>query len=141
MSSATTAKNRERVESAFAGWMNGSSYITDLLAPDLTWTIVGHSDASRTYTSRQQFVDEVLHPFGQRFAERFRPVAIRGVYADGDTVIVMWDGHGVAVDGVPYDNTYAWFMTFRDGQVVEATAFYDSIAFNDLWRRVEPVPD
>ena len=141
MSSATTVKNRQRVESAFAAWMSGSGYITDLLAPDLTWTIVGQSDASTTYTSRQEFVDEVLHPFGQRFAERFRPVAIRGVYADGDTVIVMWDGHGVAVDEVPYDNTYAWFMTFRDGQVVEATAFYDSIAFNELWRRVEPVPD
>jgi ketosteroid isomerase-like protein len=130
--------NRERVAAAFAAWADGTGYITDLLAPDLRWTIVGHSAASRTYTSRQQFVDDVLHPFGQRFTERFRPVAIRGLYADGDTVIILWDGHGVALDGVPYDNTYAWFLTFRDGLVVEATAFYDSISFNDLWSRVTP---
>jgi len=26
----------------------------------------------------------------------------------------------------------------RDGQVIDGTAFYDSIAFNDLWARVMP---
>jgi uncharacterized protein len=26
----------------------------------------------------------------------------------------------------------------RDGQVVDGTAFYDSISFNDLWTRVPP---
>ena len=29
-------------------------------------------------------------------------------------------------------------MTLRDGAVVDATAFYDSISFNDLWARVKP---
>jgi hypothetical protein len=38
---------------------------------------------------------------GARFAEgeRFRPVRIQALCADGDTVIVRWDGHGVANDG------------------------------------------
>ena len=53
-------------------------------------------------------------------------------------MIVLWDGRGVANDGVPYENSYAWFMTFEDGKVVDGTAFYDSIAFNELWERVEP---
>jgi len=26
----------------------------------------------------------------------------------------------------------------RGGQVIDGTAFYDSIAFNDLWQRVTP---
>ncbi|MEN3283884.1 MAG: uncharacterized protein V7607_5024 [Solirubrobacteraceae bacterium] len=52
--------------------------------------------------------------------------------ADGDTVIVLWAGHGIANDGQPYENTYAWFMRIRDGLVVDGTAFYDSISFNDL---------
>jgi ketosteroid isomerase-like protein len=26
----------------------------------------------------------------------------------------------------------------RDGNVVDGTAFFDSISFNDLWTRVEP---
>src|SRR5437763_127378 len=53
-------------------------------------------------------------------------------------VSVRWDGHGVANDGRPYDNSYAWFMTVRDGKVIDGTAFFDSISFNDLWTRVPP---
>jgi uncharacterized protein len=51
----------------------------------MTWRIEGHSVASRRYGSTQQFVDEVLAPFGARFesGERFRPARIRSVYADG----------------------------------------------------------
>jgi uncharacterized protein len=130
--------NREIAEGAFREWQDGTGHITDLLAHDLTWTIVGRSRASKTYESKEQFVGEVLAPFGARFSEPFRPVAIRGVYADGDTVVVVWDGEGTRLDGKPYENTYAWIMRFRGGLVVEATAFYDSIAFNELWDEVAP---
>ena len=130
--------NRARVTAAFQGWMDGTSYITDLLADDIQWEIVGNSVASKRYENRQQFIDEVLHPFGERFSKAFRPTAIRGIYEDGDTVIVLWDGEGTARDGLPYRNTYAWFMTMRGGLAVSAVAFFDSIAFNELWDRVQP---
>jgi hypothetical protein len=29
-------------------------------------------------------------------------------------------------------------MRMRDGLVIDGTAFYDSISFNDLWTRVAP---
>ncbi len=130
--------NRERAEKAFRDWQEGTGYITDLLADDLQWTIVGRSEVSKTYHSKEEFVSEVLQPFGARFSEPFRPVTVRGVFADGDTVIVLWDGEGTRRDGKPYENTYAWFMRFQEGLVVEATAFYDSIAFNELWNEVTP---
>ena len=132
--------NRQVVTDAFAAWQAGRAPITDLFADEMTWRIEGRSVAARVYPDKQAFIDEVLAPFGARFAagERFRPVAIRKVIADGDTVVVLWDGHGVANDGVAYDNTYAWFLTLRDGLVVDATAFYDSIAFDELWSRVTP---
>jgi uncharacterized protein len=132
------ASNRDRTEKAFREWQEGTSYITDLLADDLRWTIVGRSQVSKTFDSKDQFIGEVLQPFGARFSEPFRPVAVHGVYADGDTVVVLWDGEGTRLDGKPYENTYAWFMRFREGLVVEATAFYDSIAFNELWNEVAP---
>jgi uncharacterized protein len=79
----------------------------------------------------------VLAPFGARFGgdDPFRPIAIRAVYDDGEqgTVVVVWDGRGTTTAGTTYDNTYAWIMTLRDGKVVDGTAFYDSIAFNELW--------
>jgi len=106
----------------------------------MTWKIEGHSAASKQYENKQQFIDEVLGPFGARFVsgEPFRPHEIRSIHADGDTVIVLWDGRGVANDGIPYENSYAWFMTLKDGLVVDGTAFYDSISFNELWARVQP---
>jgi ketosteroid isomerase-like protein len=93
---------------------------------------------SKTFESKDQFIGEVLQPFGARFSEPFTPVAVHGVYAGGDTVVVLWDGEGTRLDGKPYKNTYAWFMRFREGLVVEATAFYDSIAFNEIWNEVAP---
>jgi uncharacterized protein len=136
-----TEANRETIRRAFDAWRDRTGEITDVFAPDMVWRIEGHSVASREYGDRQHFVDEVLRPFGARFSsssDPFRPVRVRSVHADGDTVIVLWDGRGIANDGKPYENTYAWFMTMRDGKVVDGTAFYDSIAFNDLWTRVQP---
>jgi uncharacterized protein len=135
-----TEANRQAISVAFEAWQDGSAAITEVFAPDMVWRIEGHSLASGEYATRQQFIDQVLTPFGARFAsgERFRPVAVRSVHADGDSVIVLWDGRGVANDGRPYENTYAWFMRMRDGKVVDGTAFYDSISFNALWSRVAP---
>ncbi len=133
--------NREIISRAFDAWQHGTGTVNDVFALDMVWRIEGHSAASRQYSSKQQFIDEVLAPFGSRFttSEPFRPVTIRSVYADGDTVIVVWDGRGIATDGLPYENSYVWIMRLHEGKVIDGTAFYDSISFNDLWARVKPV--
>jgi hypothetical protein len=132
--------NRKIVQDAFDAWAAGTAPISDLFAPDMVWRIEGTSIISKQYQDTAQFLDQVLSPFAARFAagERFRPVRIRAIHADADTVVVLWDGHGVANDGLPYDNSYAWFMTLADGRVVDATAFFDTITLNDLWTRVPP---
>jgi ketosteroid isomerase-like protein len=133
--------NREIVADAFAAWSRGEGYVASIFADEMTWEIVGRSQAAGRYGSTRQFMDEVLHPFGARFSPDapFRPVTVRGVYADGDTVVVLWDGEGTTTAGTTYRNTYAWFLTLRDGTVVDGTAFYDSIAFDELWESVPPV--
>ena len=135
-----TEANREIISQAFGAWQRGTGAVSDVFAPEMVWRIEGHSAASREYHSRRQFIDEVLAPFGARFStsEPFRPVTIRGVFADGDTVIVVWDGRGITIDDQPYENSYAWIMKMHAGQVVDGTAFYDSISFNSLWTRVQP---
>jgi uncharacterized protein len=130
--------NRRIIRRAFDAWQHGTGPITDVFAPDMVWRIEGHSLASRVYQNRKEFVDQVLIPFGARFAtsEPFRPIRIRSV--SGDMVVVVWDGRGVANDGRPYENSYAWIMQLADGKVIDGTAFFDSISFNDLWTRVQP---
>jgi ketosteroid isomerase-like protein len=60
-------------------------------------------------------------------------VKIRGIYGDGPTVIVLWEWAGRTLTGTVYENTYAWVRTLNQGMIVEGIAFYDSIAFNELW--------
>ena len=74
-----TSSNRAKSEKAFRDWQDGTGYITGLLADDLRWTIVGRSRVSKTYEGKEAFIEEVLQPFGARFSERFRPVAVRGL--------------------------------------------------------------
>lgn len=140
MSTTETEANRDLVRRAFEGRRDGTGAVADLFDPEMVWRIEGTSVAAREYRGRQAVMDEVLAPFGARFrqGEPFRPTTIRSVTADGDTVVVIWDGRGVANDGVPYVNSYAWVIRLADGQIVDGTAFFDSIAFDDLWSRVQP---
>jgi ketosteroid isomerase-like protein len=133
----TERRNRTIVEAGFEAWVAGTGSPYDLLADDARWTIEGYSLASKTYPTREAFLREVIRPFNARMKAPLKPV-IRNVYADGDTVIVFFDARGIARDGVPYANTYAWFLDMRDGRIVRASAFFDSIAFNEFWTRVTP---
>lgn len=130
-------KNRRAVEAGFEKWRRGTGSIFELLASDAKWTIVGLSTVSGTYHSRRDFMDMVIIPFNARLSTPLVPT-VQAIYADGDMVIVLWDGKAIARDGKTYENTYSWYLKMRDGKIVNATAFYDSIAFNDLWKRVRP---
>ena len=131
------ARNKEIIRRAFEKWVAGTGGVFDLLAPDAQWTIVGNAAVSGTYHSKQEFMDKVIMPFGGRMSKRFVP-RVRGLYADGNMVIAFFDGAGTALDGKPYENTYTWYMRMKDGAIVEAVAFFDTVEFNDFWARVKP---
>lgn len=127
--------NRALIARSFEAWRAGTGGPYDLLAPGLNWTITGNSLAAKTYPSREAFMSEVIRPFNARMRSRLVPTVPRLV-TEGNTVVAFFDASGVARDGRPYDNTYAWSLELQDGQIVRAHAFFDSIAFDDLWRRV-----
>ena len=131
------AANKATIARAFEEWAAGTGGPYALLADDATWTIVGNSPASRRYDSRQEFLDHVIDPFNARMASPLVPT-VRALYAEDDWVIALFDASGTARDGKPYNNTYSWYLRLRDGQIVEAIAFFDTIEFTDLWRRITP---
>jgi ketosteroid isomerase-like protein len=136
---ALEAANKALVRAAFDRWSEGIGSPFDLLADDATWLIVGSSPVSRFYRSRQEFFDEVIEPLNARLSDPLVPV-VRGLYADGDMVIVYFEAAGVARDGQSYENTYTWYMRIAGDRVVDVTAFFDTIAFTDFWARVPPAP-
>ncbi len=131
------ARNKELIQASFEAWRDGTGRVFDLLAPDAKWTVLGSSPVSGTYHSRQDFLDEVINPFNARFSSRLIPT-VRGIYADGDMVIALFDGEGTALDGKPYRNTYSWYMRMRDEKIVEVVGLFDTIEYTDFWTRITP---
>ena len=93
---AQTEANRRMMTETFESWRDGAEPFPDTWATDLVWRIEGHSIASKEYAGKHEYLEEFVKPFGARFlaSERFRPTNIRSVHADGNTVIVLWDGRG-----------------------------------------------
>lgn len=130
-------RNKQTINAAFDAWINGTGSPFDLLDPNAKWTIVGNAPVSRTYNSKQEFLDTVIKPFNARLSQRLIP-RVRHIYADRDTVIALFDAEGMTRDGKPYRNTYTWYMRIESGAIVEVTAFFDTIEFTDFWTRVKP---
>ena len=129
--------NREVISAAFARWQAGTGGPYELLADDVEWTIVGSSPLSKAFRSRQEFLGEVIHPFNARLSAPLVPRVWR-IYADGDTVIVLFDAAAMARDGKPYCNTYSWCLQMAEGRIVKAVAFFDTRLFDEFWTRVAP---
>jgi len=105
--------NKATVQASFDRWRNATGGPFELLAPEAEWTIVGSSPLSKTYHSRQEFLD---------------------------TVIILFDAVATAKDGLPYRNTYTWYFQMREAKVIKAIAFFDTREFDEFWARVVPVP-
>jgi uncharacterized protein len=131
--------NKALVQASFDRWKNGTGGPFELLTPDVEWTIVGSSPLARTYTSKNEFIEVVIDPFNARMSKPLVPT-VRGIYADGDMVIILFDAEATVSDGKPYRNTYTWYFQMRDEKVVKAIAFFDNRHFDEFWNRVSPTP-
>lgn len=131
-----TERNRQAVTAAFDRWAGGGSgFFDDMLARDIVWTIEGSGPSAGTYRGRDAFMAYAVRPFVIRLREPVRPVS-RRIWADGDHVIAHWEGQAVARDGRPYRNRYVWIFRMAGGKAVEAHAFLDLAAYDDVLRRV-----
>lgn len=123
------ARNRTLIAGAFARWSAGTGDVFSLLADDVVWRITGLDPAvAQTYNSRQALLDAAANPLRARLSKPLRPM-VRRIWADGDDVLVHWDGAAPFRDGTSYRNTYLWIMTIRGQRIVAVTAFLDNAAF------------
>ena len=129
--------NKEIIKEGFAKWASGTGNFFDLLADDMHWTITGSTSLSKTYTSKKQFLDEVIDPLNERLLKRIVP-HVNAVYADGDVVVAIWDGVATAIDGKPYNAIYCWNMKMTGGKIINVVAFLDGIEFQDIMNRLHP---
>lgn len=121
--------NKRFIRDAFDRWAQGRGDVFSLLADDVTWHITGFDPAiATTYHSREALMAGAARPLAARVTQPLKP-EVRSIWADGDDVIVHWDGTAPLHDGTTYRNTYLWIMTVRDRRIVAVTAFLDNAAF------------
>ncbi|MCQ3000701.1 nuclear transport factor 2 family protein [Pseudomonas syringae] len=134
---AAQPSNAELVRQSFVNWQQGKGTTFDLLAPDAEWTVAGASPVSGLYKGKQDFLERAVKPISARLASPVKPVVL-SIVAEGDVVVVLWNGEATALDQQPYRNSYLWHLTFKDGQITQAKAFLDTYVLNDLIERVKP---
>jgi limonene-1,2-epoxide hydrolase len=64
--------------------------------------------------------------------------AIQSVTAEGDRVVVEFEGNAVARDGKPYCNQYCMVFTLRDGRIRQVNEYFCNILADEvLWPLVQ----
>ena len=125
------ARNTGTVRAAFAAWRAGSGTVFDLLDANVEWQVAGNSPVSGRYSGREAFLAEAVQPITARLSTPISP-DVKHVIAQGDAVVVIWDGVATAQDGSPYRNSYAWHMQLRDDRIVRVIAFLDTWTLDQL---------
>lgn len=129
MGRSAEGQNRAFISAAFEHWARGEGDIFALLAEDAKWQIVGSDpEIAKTYDGREELVSAAARPLAARLKTPIRP-SVRKVWADGDDVLVHWDGSAELINGTPYKNSYLWIMTVKDQRIVAVTAFLDIPTF------------
>lgn len=131
------AQNKAIVRQAFEKWRAGGNVFAELLAPDIVWTIHGSGPVAGTYRSLNDFVERASAPLVTRLATPITP-DVQSILADGDLVSVRFNGSATTTSGAPYRNQFVWLFRMKDGLVVEAEAFLDLAAYQQVVENNEP---
>lgn len=123
--------NSAVIRQAFDDWKNGRGSVFDLLAEDAEWTVAGVSPVSAVYPTRQALVEEAVEPIHAQLATAITP-EVKHIIAQGNNVVVLWDGTATARNGAPYNNSYAWHLVMEDGAITRVMAFLDTWALVEL---------
>ena len=129
-------RNETIVRRAFEEWQAGGS-VFKLLAPDVVWTIVGSGPAAGTYHGVEDFVQRGSRPLVSRLATPLRP-RVHHIWATQDKVIIRFDASATTISGTPYNNQFLWIFRMESGSVVEAEAFLDLAAYQQVIDNNEP---
>ncbi len=124
--SSETEQNRRLVTEAFEQFVVGDARpFFELVAHDVRWTVIGSTAISGTFESKRAFVMEAMGKLTEGLAAPINGT-IRHISADGDRVIVQWEGGAPMKSGGQYAQTYCWVLRLADGMVVESMAYLDT---------------
>jgi ketosteroid isomerase-like protein len=122
----SSTENKRILQAAFAALETGDGTLFgDCMADDFTWTIIGTTPWSRTYSGKSVVQRELFRPLFAQFAGRYTNRAIRFI-AEDDYVVVEYRGNVTTKSGHAYNNSYCYICRFSNGKMVELTEYLDT---------------
>jgi len=127
------AENKKLIQDAFAAWGRGDgSAFFNILDDNVRWTVIGSCPVSRTYKSKEEFFEGATKPLSAKLAGPIQPT-VRNIIAEGDQIVLQWEGKAASKSGKPYNNNYCWVMRIADSKIKEGTAYIDTELVSELW--------
>lgn len=120
------AENKQLMQNVFDALSKGNGQpFVESMADDVSWTVTGTTQWSRTYQGKQSVLTELVGPLFSHFADQYVNTAHRFI-AEDDYVVVECRGNVTTKKGLPYNNTYCWVCRFADGKLQELTEYMDT---------------
>ena len=96
-----------------------------LMAQDIRYTLIGTSPLSGTFVGMEEVSNKLLGPLFERLEA---PIAftLRELIAEGERVVALARGHAKGRHG-PYDNTYCFVFSVKDGAIVSLEEYMDTV--------------
>ena len=104
----------------------------ELLADDVTWTNIGTTIFSGTFTGKQAIAEGLLGPLFGRLKAGIAS-QIEQLTAEGDIVVAQTSGIAETVDGTAYNNTYCQVITIRNGQIAAVKEYMDTALIDSVF--------
>ena len=122
----SAAENKKAMQSVFEELSKGNGKpFVDLWADDFSWTIIGSTKWSKTYSGKDSVRKELMAPLFTRFATQYTNTASRFI-AEDEYVVVECRGNVTTKSGQPYNNTYCYVCRMTNGRLKELTEYLDT---------------
>lgn len=103
-----------------------------LLADDITWTNIGSTKFSGTFSGKQAIAENLLGPLFSQLKAGISS-QIERLIAESDMVVAQTSGAAETLDGAPYNNSYCQVIRIQGGKIVEVKEYMDTALINSVF--------
>lgn len=100
------------------------------LADDVSWTVKGSFEFTRTYDSKADFLENAFSVM-QGVLKEGLTFKVNNIIIKGDIVVAEMDSCSTQMNGKPYNNYYCWVMEFKDKKISRVRAYLDTALLNE----------
>ena len=103
---------------------------------DITFTLYGKHRFARTFTGKQDLVDNLLVPMGETLGGLMQ-IEITNLIGEGDYVVMEALGWSDIKAGGTYNNTYCLVFEMRDGKIKAVREYLDTERVTEVFGAID----